>query len=678
MRYELSDVVDAIPALVWTVRSDGHADFLNQRWCDYTGLSLEEARGAGWQAAIYKTDLPVVLDHCRARQATCVPRAIEAGMRRFDGTHRRLLMHGSPFRDESGAIVGRCWYVSHTDLEEQKRTDALLAGEKQVLEMVARGRPLPTILDAVCAVVEAAAPGCHCSIMLIDQSGTRFQRGAGPTLPSGFLDAVDGGAVTYESGPCGMAASLNTQVIVPDVTSDAWWNAEGWPPWVLAHGFRSWWSTPILSLAGTVLGTLALYREAPGRPTVPHQALIEQFTHVASIAIERTQAEAALRRSEAFLAEAQRLSSTGSFAWHATTGGTTWSDQTYRIFEIDRGTPLTSELVHSRIHPDDVAMFDAMVDRARRDGNGLDVEHRLRMPDSSIKYVRVVAHATRDDTGQLEYIGAVQDVTERRLAEDTLDKVRSELAHVARVTTLGVLTASIAHEVNQPLSGIMTNASTCLRMLAEDPPNVDGARETARRAMRDAQRGADVIAKLRGLFAKRDTATESVDLNEATREVIALSNSELQRARVLVRTELADDLPPVTGDRVQLQQVVLNLLLNASEAMRGVDDRPRQLVIRTELDDEDGVRLSVQDAGVGVDPQNVERLFDAFYTTKSGGMGIGLSVSRSIIARHHGHLRAAQNDGPGATFAFSLPAVGGVDANGSSGSRDSTACPEIL
>jgi C4-dicarboxylate-specific signal transduction histidine kinase len=279
------------------------------------------------------------------------------------------------------------------------------------------------------------------------------------------------------------------------------------------------------------------------------------------------------------------------------------------------------------------------------------------MLDRSVKYIHVVAHATRDQDGQLEYIGAVQDVTERRLSEDALSRVRSELAYVARVTTLGALTASIAHEVNQPLAGIITNASTCLRMLAADPPNIDGARETARRAIRDGNRAADVIARLRALFGNKGTATESLDLNEATREVLALSSSELQRGRVIVRAELADDLSSVSGDRVQLQQVVLNLLLNASEAMSQVEDRPRQIVVRTDRDDGDGVRLTVQDAGVGFDPHNLERLFDAFYTTKSGGMGIGLSISRSIIESHHGRLWAAPNDGPGATFSFSLPGV---------------------
>ncbi|TIL96996.1 MAG: GHKL domain-containing protein, partial [Mesorhizobium sp.] len=221
-----------------------------------------------------------------------------------------------------------------------------------------------------------------------------------------------------------------------------------------------------------------------------------------------------------------------------------------------------------------------------------------------------------------------------------------------RITSLGALTASIAHEVNQPLSGIITNAGTCLRMLAADPPNMDGARETARRTIRDGNRAADVITRLRALFSKRTAAIEPVDLNEAAREVIDLLWSDLQRSRLVLRTEFAVGLPFVGGDRIQLQQVIMNLLRNAADAMSGVDDRPRRLLLRTDLDEDDHVRLTVQDAGVGLGPEDTERLFEAFYTTKSDGMGIGLSVSRSIIESHNGRLWAVSNDGPGAIIGY--------------------------
>jgi PAS domain S-box-containing protein len=553
-------------------------------------------------------------------------------------------------------------------IDERKRAEIQLAGEKRLLEMVASGCALSDVLAALCRFVEDTATECHCGVYLIDWSGPRLREIVAPSLPATFNDPLCELPVRCENGPCGRAAFLKTQVIAEDVESDPLWQGSPFRLLALAHGLRSCWSTPIYSLTGQVLGTFAVLQRKPASPTPLQQDLIAQVTHIASIAIERAQGEAALKRSEAFLAEAQRLSSTGSFSWRVETDQVTWSEEAYRIFELDPAVPMTPELIRTRVHPEDLPLFDEVIDRARGAGSDFEYQHRLQMSDRSVKYLQVVAHGTQDQDGRLEYIGAIQDVTERRLAEIALDKVRSELTHVTRVTSLGVLTASIAHEVNQPLSGIVTNASTCMRMLAADPPNVDGARETARRTIRDGNRASDVITRLRALFGKKDATAESVDLNEAAREVIALSLSELQRSRVILRSELADDLPPVTGDRVQLQQVILNLLRNALDAMSGVDDRPRQLVIRTERDQGDGVRLSVQDTGVGFEPQDMDRLFEAFYTTKSDGMGIGLSVSRSIVESHHGRLWAAPNDGPGATFSFSIPrgaeGVTGADSFG--------------
>jgi PAS domain S-box-containing protein len=388
----------------------------------------------------------------------------------------------------------------------------------------------------------------------------------------------------------------------------------------------------------------------PGTERVPRflMALSEDITGP-------KQAEEKLRRSEALLAEVQRISLTGGFSWRVDTDDVTFSEEAYRIFEFEKDAPVTLEQIAGRVHPEDIPLLSETVAAARSGGGDQDYEIRLRMLDGSVKYLHTISHGIRDREGRFECIGAIEDVTRGRASEEALSKARSELAHVARVTSLGVLTASIAHEVSQPLSGIITNASTCLRMLASDPPQVEGARETARRTIRDGNRASEVITRLRALFSKKDAATESVNLNEATREVIALSLTELQKNRVVLRSELADDLPLVRGDRVQLQQVILNLLRNGSDAMSAVEDRPRQLLVRTERDGGDGVRLTVQDSGVGFDPQSAERLFDAFHTTKSDGMGIGLSVSRSIIESHQGRLWATRNDGPGAAFSFSIP-----------------------
>jgi PAS domain S-box-containing protein len=308
-------------------------------------------------------------------------------------------------------------------------------------------------------------------------------------------------------------------------------------------------------------------------------------------------------------------------------------------------------------HPEDLPRVKDLFTRSLESGTPFDFEVRARRHDGVYRWFRSRGMPLRDSNGHLvRWYNLLIDIDERKRAEEALNRARSELAHVSRVTTLSALTASIAHEVNQPLSGILTNASTCLRMLDADPPNLEGARETARRTIRDGNRASDVVKRLRALFSKKEFALEPLDLNEAAREVIALSSSELERKGVVLQSELAADLPAVTGDRIQLQQVLLNLLRNASDAMADVHDRQRLLLIRTEREDEHGVRLTVRDAGVGLAPQSLNSVFDAFYTTKSGGMGIGLFVSRSIVERHNGRLWAEPNyGGPGATFSFTIP-----------------------
>jgi signal transduction histidine kinase/HAMP domain-containing protein len=402
--------------------------------------------------------------------------------------------------------------------------------------------------------------------------------------------------------------------------------------------------------------------KALGRSEFHHQVSIAGKDELGHLGYVFNETAATLRHlyealftREAYLAEAQRLSHTGSFGWNLADRELVWSDEMFRIFDYEPTVKPTLELLLQRTHPDDVALVRQLIERVSAGATDWDIEHRLLMPDGSTKHVRAVAHAVRAPSGQLRFFGAVVDLTASKRAEEALNRAGAELAHVSRVTTLSALTASIAHEVNQPLSGIITNAGTCLRMLDAVPPNLDGARETARRTIRDGNRASDVIGRLRALFSKREFTPEPLDLNDATREVIALSSNDLQRNRIVVQSELANGLPIVNGDRIQLQQVILNLLRNAADAMADVHDRPRQLRIRTEPENGNRVRLTVRDAGVGLPLHSMDSLFNAFYTTKSGGMGIGLFVSRSIIERHQGRLWAEPNDGPGATFSFSIP-----------------------
>ena len=374
---------------------------------------------------------------------------------------------------------------------------------------------------------------------------------------------------------------------------------------------------------------------------------------------ERKRAEAELRRAYDHLTEAQRLSQTGSFTADLERDEHYWSDEFYRICDFEPGSTVTIRRLGEIVHPEDVPLYEGAIGRALA-GTEPDFYFRIVTSRGVVKHLRGFAHRIAD---RPVFGGAVQDVTASKMAQEALNRAAAELAHVSRATSLSALTASIAHEVNQPLSGIITNASTCLRMLDANPPNIEGARETARRTIRDGNRASDVIARLRALFTKREFALEPLDLNQATREVIALSSNDFQRNRIILRSELADDLPTVTGDRIQLQQVMLNLLRNASDAMVDVNDRPRYLFIKTEREEGDCVRLTVRDAGIGLPPQSLNSLFDAFYTTKNGGMGIGLFVSRSIVERHQGRLWAEPNDGPGATFSFSIPRApeGGID-----------------
>ena len=401
---------------------------------------------------------------------------------------------------------------------------------------------------------------------------------------------------------------------------------------------------------------MALYYRAPRTPTQQESNVVEQFRHLASIAIERTQAENALRRSQAYLAEAQRLSLTGSFSWRPATGAITWSEETYRIFEVDPSVTPTMELVRERIHPADVAFFQENVERSSRQGQALAFEHRLLFPDGSIRHLQIVAHPWRKQPDELvEFVGAVMDITERKRAQDALDRLRSDLAHVSRVNTLGQMAASIAHEINQPLAGIVINGNASLRWLAGESPNLHEAREATRRIVRDGQRAGDVIARLRSLFQRSGSLKERLDINDVVQEVVAITRGEVQKAGVMIRTQRQDDLPSVTGDRVQLQQLVLNLIMNAVEAMSGVQDRLREIVISTGLGEGDEVLVAVRDSGVGLDPEVKEKIFDAFYTSKSVGMGMGLAISRSIAEHHGGRLWAISNDGPGATFLFTIP-----------------------
>jgi PAS domain S-box-containing protein len=432
--------------------------------------------------------------------------------------------------DESGNIE---FIGAVMDVTERKRADLLLAGEKRLLEMIARSDARALILDALCRLAEELASESLSSILLLDPNASCLRHGAAPSLPLAYTEAIDGIVIGPSVGSCGTAAYRGEPVIVSDIATDPLW--ADYRDLALEHRLRACWSTPILSSEGRVLGTFATYYRDSRTPTPFEHNVIEQITHLASIAVEREQAEGALRQAQA------------------------------------------------------------------------------------------------------------------------------DLAHVGRVTTMGELTASLAHEVNQPIAAAVTDANTCLRWLTRDSPDVEEAREAAARVVKDATRAADIISRIRLLFKKSASPQELVDVNEVVREMTVLLRDEANRYSISIRTDLAADLPQVMGDRVQLQQVLMNLMLNGIDAMKGVDGM-RELTINSQRSQEQQLLVSVSDTGVGLPAQQVDQIFKAFFTTKLQGTGMGLSISRSIVESHGGRLWAADNASRGASFCLTLPST--VKGNG--------------
>lgn len=395
----------------------------------------------------------------------------------------------------------------------------------------------------------------------------------------------------------------------------------------------------------TVASRWSLARDERGRPA----AILETNNDIH----ERKRAETALRRSEAYLAEAQKISRTGSFGWDSETGELYWSEETFRLFACDPAEPPTRERILERVHELDRPLVAAAMAAAQAEARPLDLRHRLRLPDGTVRHVHVLADASRGADGTVQIVGAVMDVTAAHEAEEALAQAQIELTHATRVATLGELTASIAHEINQPLAAIVTNGEAGLRWLMREIPDLGEVRRSVERMIADGRRASEVVARLRALARKAAPAAQPVDLNDVIEDALALVQREIERAAVRLDRDLAADLPAVGGDRVQLQQVLINLVVNAVQAMAATSRR--ELVVSSAAE-ADEIVVRVVDSGAGIAPELADRLFAAFYTTKPDGMGMGLSICRSIIEAHGGRIRAAANDGrPGATFEFRLP-----------------------
>jgi PAS domain S-box-containing protein len=566
--------------------------------------------------------------------------------------HLHSISH--PVMDELGQIIEIVGTLM--DVTERKRAEALRDGESRILEMIARDAPLEEILERLVRVVEAQFAGMFCSVLLLDNDEQHVRHGAAPSLPKSFVAAIDGLTIGPQEGSCGTAMYRKEAVVVTDILQDPLWHQ--YRDLAESHGLRSCWSTPILAHSGKVLGSFAMYNSEPRSPGPAEARALEMATHLAGIAIERKLTHERLQRSEAYLAEAQRLSHTGSWAFNAK-GPVYWSEETFRIWGLDpqQGLP-DREIVLQRIHPEDRDKVLEHVLKAVRDKQDYAAEFRIVLPDGTIKYIQGLGHPVFSSTGDLlEVVGTQFDVTERKRAEQERERLRqlqTDLAHINRVTTMGELTASLAHEIKQPMTAALTDARTCLRWLRRDEPDLSEAREAASRLVTDVSRAAEIISRISLLFKKAAPQRELVDVNDLIREMIVLLRNEAARYSISIRSDLADDLPKVIADRIQLQQVFMNLMLNGIEAMRDIGTGS-ELTVISQRSEGSQVLISVADAGVGLPPEIAGNVFDAFYTTKPQGTGMGLPISRSIVESHGGRLWTIPNSGRGAVFQFTLP-----------------------
>jgi PAS domain S-box-containing protein len=529
------------------------------------------------------------------------------------------------------------------------------AGEKRIFEMLTQGDCLPQILDALCRLVEDQSPGVLASILLLE--GNRLRHGAAPSLPKAYTDAIDGSMIGPEAGSCGTAAFRGQQVVVADIDADPLWRE--YRAVALPHALRACWSTPVFSSEGHVIATFAMYYRQPCSPGPGDQEIIEQITHLAGVAIQRKQTEEQLRRSEAHLRQQASLleqSHDAVFVWEFAGPIVYWNRGAEQLYGYSREEALgrrSHELLRTE-HPMSTDVFEGVIDRQgawsgeltqlTRDGHTILVDSRQMLIS---------------EDGHRLVLETNRDITERKRTEAERERLRqseANLAHINRVTTMSELASSLAHEIRQPISATILDAQTCLRWLQRERPAITEACEAASRAVTAATRTADIISRIRSLFNKDTRKSELVDVNEVIRETTLLLRSEASQFSIAIDTTLAPHVPFVRADRIQLQQVIMNLVVNGIDAMKTISS-PGHLTITSQVIDRE-LLISVSDTGIGLPPVRADHVFQPFFTTKRDGAGMGLTISRSIVESHGGRVWASPNAERGATFSFTLPTEG--------------------
>jgi len=611
------EVIETIPAMAFTARRDGSRTFVNRRWQEFTGLSVEQAEGQGWQAAVHWDDLNRVRENWRVSVATGEPLEYETRLRGADGKYRWFLTRAVPLRDAQRNI--RRWYGVTTDIEDRKQAEQSLRRSEAYLAEAQRLSHSGSFVYS---------PAIRQTLYWSEEVFRIFELDPRSRIPDyeetrRLLHPEDRDRVSRE---CLKGFGEKAE---------------------FSQEYR------LLLHEGIVKHLHAIWH-----PVLDKDGELVEYVGTAADVTERKLAEEALRRSEAYLADAQRLTRTGSWAYKPGGGAAYWSEENFRIWGFDpqQGAPDLAAL-HQRIHPEDRDREIKYAESAVRAGRDFAHEFRIVLPNGEVRHLQAVGHLIFNAGGAaIEVVGTHVDVTERKRAEEErerLHQLEADLAHMNRMTMLGELASSLAHELNQPIAAAITSANACLRWLTRNPPDLERARAATIRIEKDGGRAAEIIQRLRAFYKTgAPPQRELIDINEIVREMLMLLHNEAVGHSISLRTELDPQLPQIMADRVQVQQVLMNLMLNGIEAMA---NGAGELTVRSQRTENALLMISVSDTGVGLPSEKADLIFNAFYTTKPQGTGMGLAISRSIVEAHGGRLWATANAQRGATFHFTVP-----------------------